>query len=152
VGVGVAADVHEQRRVVHDDLVLVGQPELVREPQGDQALAEHVLHRLPEPEVDPEGQRGHELRQPDLARRVAGEVRARSAIHVGHLGPLSRDGFGALRITPWDGGRARAVGLDPHRAGAQATAQPLFAMFFSTTSTVRRSSAVGLNSMSSVPA
>jgi hypothetical protein len=76
VRVGVTADVHEQRRVVDDDLVLVGQPELICEPEGDQALAEHVLHRLPEPEVDPEGQRGHELRQPDLARRVTGGVRA----------------------------------------------------------------------------
>ena len=26
-----------------------------------EALAQHVLHRLTEPEIDPEGQRGHEL-------------------------------------------------------------------------------------------
>src|SRR5689334_1513437 len=31
------------------------------EPQRDEALAEHVLHRLPEPEIDPERQRSDDL-------------------------------------------------------------------------------------------
>src|SRR4030095_4589230 len=34
----------------------------------DQALPEHVLHRLAEPEIDPERERGHDLGQADTAR------------------------------------------------------------------------------------
>ena len=63
VGVGVTADVDEQRRVVDRDALLLGQPLAVGEPQGDQALAEHVLHRLAEAEVDAERERRDELGQ-----------------------------------------------------------------------------------------
>ena len=66
VGVGVAADVDQQRRVVDDRPRLLVEPEPLGEPQRDQALAQHVLHRLPEAEVDPERQRRDELRQANL--------------------------------------------------------------------------------------
>ena len=65
VGIGVAPDVHEERGVVHDCALLVVEPDPLRDPEGDEALAEHVLHRLPEPEIDAERQRGDELGQTD---------------------------------------------------------------------------------------
>jgi hypothetical protein len=36
------------------------------EPHGDPTLTQHVLHRLTEPKIDPERQRAHELREPDM--------------------------------------------------------------------------------------
>ena len=64
VGVGVAADVDEQRRVVDDRPRLLVEPEPLGEPQRDQALPQDVLHRLPETEVDAERERGDQLGQP----------------------------------------------------------------------------------------
>ena len=66
VGVGVAAHVDEEGGVVDDRALLLVEPETLGEPQRDQALPQDVLHRLPEPEVDPERERGNELRQADL--------------------------------------------------------------------------------------
>ncbi len=66
VRVGVAADVDEQRGVVDDRPLLLVEPDALGEPERDQALAEDMLHRLPEAEIDPERERGDELRQPDL--------------------------------------------------------------------------------------
>ena len=63
-----AADVDEQRGVVDDRSLLLVEPDPLGEPQRDQALAQHVLHRLAEAEVDAERQRRDELRQPDRAR------------------------------------------------------------------------------------
>ena len=42
----------------------VVEPEAVGQPQGDQTLPEHVLHRLPEAQIDPERERRDDLRQP----------------------------------------------------------------------------------------
>ena len=58
VRVRMAADVDEQSRVVDDRPLLLVQPEPLGEPQRDQALSQHMLHRLPEAEVDPERERG----------------------------------------------------------------------------------------------
>ena len=66
MGVGVAADVDEQRGVVDDRALLLVEPDALGQPQRDQALPQHVLHRLPEAEVDAERERGHQLRQPNL--------------------------------------------------------------------------------------
>ena len=66
VGIRMAADVNEQRRVVDVRALLLVEPEALGQPQGDQALAEDVLHRLSEAEVDAERERGDELRQADL--------------------------------------------------------------------------------------
>ena len=66
VRVGVAADVDEQRGVVDVGARLLVEADPLREPQRDQALAQHVLHRLPEAQVDAERQRGDELRQPNV--------------------------------------------------------------------------------------
>src|SRR5205085_409071 len=56
VCVGVAADVDQQGRVVDGCALVLVEPDSLREPERDQALPEHMLHRLPEPEVDAERQ------------------------------------------------------------------------------------------------
>ena len=61
-----AADVDEQRGVVDDRPRLLVEADALCEPKRDQALAQDVLHRLPEPEIDPERERTDELREPDL--------------------------------------------------------------------------------------
>jgi hypothetical protein len=66
VRVGMAPDVDEQGRVVDDRPLGLVEPDPLREPQRDEALAQHVLHRLPEAEVDAERERGDELRQPNM--------------------------------------------------------------------------------------
>jgi predicted nicotinamide N-methyase len=74
VGIRVAAHVDEQRGVVDDGPLLLVQADSLGQPQRDQALAQHVLHRLSEAEVDAERQRGHELGQPYVrAIRLADE-------------------------------------------------------------------------------
>ena len=78
VGVGVAADVDEQGGVVDDRALLFVEPDSLGQPQRDQALPQHVLHRLPEAEVYAERERGHQLRQPNLrAIDLAGLSRPR---------------------------------------------------------------------------
>ena len=64
--VGMAAYVDQQGRVVDDRPLGLVEPYPLREPQRDEALAQDVLHRLPEPEVDAERQRRDEFRQPDV--------------------------------------------------------------------------------------
>ena len=73
VGVGVAADVDQEGGVVDDRALLVREPDPLGQAQGDQALAEHVLHGLAEAEVDAERERGDELRQPGV--RAIGPTR-----------------------------------------------------------------------------
>ena len=68
VGVRVAADIDEKSGVVDDRPLLLVEAETLGEPQRDQALPQHVLHRLPEAEVDAERERGNELRQSGPAR------------------------------------------------------------------------------------
>ena len=63
VGVGVATHVREQRRVIDDRSLVLVEAEVLGETQRDPALAQYVLHRLAEPEVDTERQRTDELRQ-----------------------------------------------------------------------------------------
>ena len=60
----------EERRVVDGHARLLALPDPLGHPQRDEALTEHVLHRLPEPEVDPERQRRHELGEAELMGRV----------------------------------------------------------------------------------
>ena len=66
MGVRVATDVDEQGGVVDDGALLFVAPDSLGQSQRDQALPQHVLHRLPEAEVHPERQRCHELGQPNL--------------------------------------------------------------------------------------
>ena len=54
VGVGVAAHADQQGGVVDDRPLVLVETDALGQAQGDQALAEHVLHRLAEPEIDPE--------------------------------------------------------------------------------------------------
>ena len=72
--VGVTADVDEQGGVVDDGPLVLVEPDPLGEPQRDEALAQDVLHRLAEAEVDAERQRRDELRQPDVrAISLAGQ-------------------------------------------------------------------------------
>ena len=73
VRVGVTADSHQQRRVVDDRALLLIEPDPLGQAQRDQALPQHVLHRLAEAEIDPQRQRRHQLGQANV-----------SAVDVGH--------------------------------------------------------------------
>ena len=64
VCVRVAADVDQQRGVVHDESVVVVEALSFGQSQGDDALPQHMLHRLPEAEVDPERERSDQFCQP----------------------------------------------------------------------------------------
>ena len=66
VSVRMAAHVDEQGGVVDDGAGLVVHPEAFGQAQRNQALAQDVLHRLSEAEIDPERERCDELRQPDV--------------------------------------------------------------------------------------
>ena len=70
MGVRMAADVHQQRRVVHDHALTVVEADALGQTQRDQALAQDMLHRLPEAKVDAQGQGRHQLGQAHL-RAVA---------------------------------------------------------------------------------
>ena len=64
VGIGVTADVDQQRAVVGGrPRVIPGAGELTQA-RRDAALAQDVFHRLAEPQVDPQRQCGEQLRQP----------------------------------------------------------------------------------------
>ena len=52
VSVGMAADVDEEGGVVDDRPLLLVKPEPLGQPHRDQALAQDVLHRLPEAVID----------------------------------------------------------------------------------------------------
>ena len=69
------ADVDEQGGVIDDRPLLLVEPYALGDPEGDEALTEHVLHRLAEAEVDAERQRRDELRQPNVrAISLAGQT------------------------------------------------------------------------------
>ncbi len=54
VRVGVTPDVDQQRRVVHREPLGLVEVHEIRKTECDSALAEDVLHRLGEAEIDPE--------------------------------------------------------------------------------------------------
>ena len=54
MGVGMTADVDEQGRVVDDGSLVLAKPDRFGETHRDHGLAQHVLHRLAEPEIDPQ--------------------------------------------------------------------------------------------------
>ena len=88
--VGVAPDVDEQRGVVDDRPRVVVEAEPLGDAQRDQGLPQHVLHRLPEAEVDPERERRDELGQPDGRSVGVGAHRPRlsdriACVRVGHV-------------------------------------------------------------------
>jgi hypothetical protein len=72
MSIGMTPDVDEQSRVVHIGSPLLVQPNTLGEPQRDQTLAQHMLHRLPEAEVHAKRKRGDQLRQPEV--RAIGPV------------------------------------------------------------------------------
>src|SRR5215467_23688 len=61
--IGVAAHVGQQRGVVDERALILVEAEAVSQTQRDPALAQHVLHRLAEAEIDTKRQRADELRQ-----------------------------------------------------------------------------------------
>jgi len=54
VRVGVTAHTDEQRSVVDATSFLVIEIEVISQPQRDDALPQHVFHRLAEAEIDPQ--------------------------------------------------------------------------------------------------
>ena len=60
------AHVDQQGGVVDGCPIALVEPDPLGEPQRDQALAQHMLHRLAEAEVDPERKCGDELRQANV--------------------------------------------------------------------------------------
>ena len=97
VGVGMTADPHDQRRVV--DAIALGRRETqaVGDPRRDQRRPQHVLGRLPQPEVDGHRQRRQHLRacRKVWRRRSGGHVpilrcRHRRVSGIGQDGPPSR--------------------------------------------------------------
>ena len=54
VGVGVTANVDQQGRVVDDRSLILAEPERFGEAHRDHRLAQHVLHRLAEAQIDPQ--------------------------------------------------------------------------------------------------
>ena len=56
-----AADPGEQSRVVEDRALGLIESEPLAQAQRDEALPDHVLHRLAEPEIGAQGQGGDEL-------------------------------------------------------------------------------------------
>ena len=76
------ADVDQESGVVDDRARLLVESDPLSQPERDQALAQHVLHRLPEAEVDPERQRADELSQPHV-RTVQIPAHRRALRHAG---------------------------------------------------------------------
>ena len=74
VCVGVAADVHEQGGVVDGAAFAIVEADSIGDAQGDDALAEDVLHRLPEAEVDAQRQRRDELGEPHVQTISVGQA------------------------------------------------------------------------------
>jgi hypothetical protein len=54
-----ATDVQQQCRVIHHEALIVIKTRTLGDSQRDQALAQHMLHGLPETEVDAQGQGSH---------------------------------------------------------------------------------------------
>ncbi len=69
VRIRMAPDIDQESRVVDGRPRLLVESELFCQPQRDQALAEHVLHGLPEPQIDPQRQCGEELGQTNVPDR-----------------------------------------------------------------------------------
>ncbi len=65
-----ARDVDEQRRVVRRSPFLLVESGQFADPQCDPTLTQDVLHGLTEAEVDPEGQRGEQLRHAHACRET----------------------------------------------------------------------------------
>ncbi len=63
VRIRMAADVDQQGGVVDRSPRLIIQAHPLREPQRDEALPQHMLHRLAEAQVDAERQGRHEVSQ-----------------------------------------------------------------------------------------
>ena len=63
--VRVATQPREQRHVVDDRPLGLVQLEVLGDAQAQHARSQHMLHRLPEPEVRRQRHRGHQLREPN---------------------------------------------------------------------------------------
>ena len=66
IRIGVTANPREQTRVVQRPAFAIVEPEPLRKTQRDQARTDHVLHRLPQPEIRPKRQQRDQLRETNL--------------------------------------------------------------------------------------
>jgi hypothetical protein len=66
VGIDVTAHPGQQGRVVHDLPVGLIQAQPLGQPQRNQALAQHVLHRLAHPEISRQRQHAEQFGQADI--------------------------------------------------------------------------------------
>ena len=89
VRVGMTADVDQQGGVVDRHPLLLAETRVVGQPQRDQALAQHVLHRLAEPQVHAERQRRDQLRQPGA--RSAGAPSHQASLTFGDPAPAAHE-------------------------------------------------------------
>ena len=92
----------QQRRVVDDRARLLVEPDPLGQPQRDQALPQHVLHRLAEAEVDAERKRRDELGEADRCARQCATgrdySRRRSATSVSVSGRRAATAIAALAV------------------------------------------------------
>jgi len=68
VGVDVASHPCQERRVVHDLAVRRVEAHVVGQAQGDEGLAQHVLHGLAHAQIGGQRQHGQELSQANARR------------------------------------------------------------------------------------
>src|SRR5262245_53899051 len=87
MGVCMASNVNQKSGVVDGRPLLGAESELLRDPQGDQTLPQHVLHRLAEAEIDTQRKGSDELSKADTWRSFA---------HMHEVSVPSPDAAGAL--------------------------------------------------------
>src|SRR5262249_47191003 len=79
IGIRKAADPGQEPRVVEDAPFGLAEAESFSQAERDQALPQHVFHRLTEPQIGPERQRGDQLGQAHARWAIEGVT------HAAHL-------------------------------------------------------------------
>jgi len=102
VCIGVAPQPREQRHVVDDCPLVLVELEVLGDAEREHAVAQHMLHRLPETQVRGERHRRHELSQPHIRSGHGGHgYRTVSRAHQAQAATVSGSsrGSGRLRIS-----------------------------------------------------
>jgi ATPase subunit of ABC transporter with duplicated ATPase domains len=104
----VASDVDQQGREVHGCTTVLIDTDPLGQTEGDEALPKDVLHRLPEPEVDPQRKGRDQLGQTD--RRSTGRISHIVSVRTA-ADSLSGNAGGSAAHTRENGGVLRANDL-----------------------------------------